>query len=124
MRLLLAVDGSGPSLLATRFARRLYRDAREMSIVLLHVTPAEADAETRARATAGATAILAEEDVPYELEVVEGDPVQKIVERAQEQDCDFIVVGARGLGAIREALLGSVSSGLLKNATVPVTIVQ
>jgi nucleotide-binding universal stress UspA family protein len=124
MRLLLAIDGSGPSLLAARFARRLYRDSREMSIVMLHVAPAESDADARSRATAGATAILEEEDVPYELEVVDGDPVQKIVERAQEQDCDFIVVGARGLGALREAMLGSVSSGLLKNATVPVTIVQ
>ena len=123
MRLLLAVDGSGPSLLATRFARRLYRDAREMSIVMVHVAPAE-DRDAQSRATVEASAILDEEDVPYELEVVLGDPVEKIVERAQEQDCDFIVVGARGLGALREAMLGSVSSGLLKNATVPVTIVQ
>jgi nucleotide-binding universal stress UspA family protein len=123
MRLLLAVDGSGPSLLAARFARRLYRDAREMSIVMVHVAPAE-DPDAQSRATVEASAILDEEDVPYELEVVLGDPVEKIVERAQEQDCDFIVVGARGLGALREAMLGSVSSGLLKNATVPVTIVQ
>lgn len=123
MRLLLAVDGSGPSLLATRFARRLHRDARELSIVIVHVA-AEEDPEARARATAEACAILDEERIPYELEVVSGDPVEKIVERAQERDCDFIVVGARGLGALREALLGSVSSGLLKKATVPVTIVQ
>ena len=123
MRLLLAVDGSGPSLLATRFVRRLHRDARNLSIVMVHVS-ADPDGEARSGATAEARAILDEEGVPYELEVVAGDPVAKIVERAQEQDCDFIVVGARGLGAIREALLGSVSSGLLKNATVPVTIVQ
>lgn len=123
MRLLLAIDGSGPSLLATRFARRLHRDARELSIVMVHVAGV-GDEEARARATSEARAILDEEDVAYELEVVEGDAVEKIVERAQERDCDFIVVGARGLGAIREALLGSVSSGLLKKATVPVTIVQ
>lgn len=123
MRLLIAVDGSGPSLLATRFARRLYRDARELSIVLVHVAPGE-DAEAHARGTSEARAILDEEGIAYQLELVTGDPVDRIVERAQELDCDFIVVGARGLGAIREALLGSVSSGLLKKATVPVTIVQ
>jgi nucleotide-binding universal stress UspA family protein len=123
MRLLLAIDGSGPSLLATRFVRRLHRDARELSIVVVHVSTAE-DGEARARATSEACAILDEEGVPYDLEVVTGDPVEMIVERAQELDCDFIVVGARGLGALREALLGSVSSGLLKKATVPVTIVQ
>jgi nucleotide-binding universal stress UspA family protein len=124
MRLLLAVDGSGPSLLATRFVRRMHRDARELSIVLLHVEPSGGDAEARERATTQARAILDEEGVPYELEVVQGDAAAMVVERAQEQDCDFIVLGARGLGALREALLGSVSASVLKNATVPVTIVQ
>jgi nucleotide-binding universal stress UspA family protein len=123
MRLLLAVDGSGPSLLATRFVRRMHRDARELGIVLLHVEPSD-DPEARERATSQARAILDEEGVPYELEVVQGDAAAMVVERAQEQDCDFIVLGARGLGALREALLGSVSASVLKNATVPVTIVQ
>lgn len=124
MRLLLAVDGSGPSLLAARFVRRLHRDARELSAVVLHVETPGADADSRARATADACEILDEDEVRYELELVAGDPAAMIVERAQEHDCDFIVMGARGLGAVREAVLGSVSSKVLQNATVPVTIVR
>jgi len=35
-----------------------------------------------------------------------------------------IVMGARGLGAVRGVLLGSVSQGVLQRARVPVTIVK
>ena len=35
----------------------------------------------------------------------------------------MIVTGARGLGGARSALLGSVSSGLIHNADLPVLVV-
>ncbi len=124
MRLLLAVDGSGPSLLAARFVRRLHRHSREMSVIVLHVETPQSDEASRAKATTDACEILDEDDVDYELELVSGDPAALIVERAREHDCDFIVMGARGVGALREAMLGSVSSKVLQNATVPVTIVR
>ena len=41
--------------------------------------------------------------------VVRGDPAEIILEIANEKDVDTIVMGSRGLGMIRGALLGSVT---------------
>jgi nucleotide-binding universal stress UspA family protein len=49
--------------------------------------------------------------------------VVEIGRRADELDADAIVIGPRGLGAIGQALLGSVSSGLLQTAGRPVIVV-
>ena len=117
MRILLAVDGSGPSLLAARFARRLYRAMKEASIVVVHVGTDRAGA-------AEACALLAEDDIAFDLEVGPGDAAEMIVERSQQHHCDLIVMGARGLGGVRGTLLGSVSAKVSQSSGVPVTLVS
>lgn len=42
----------------------------------------------------------------------------------QAQGCDAIVLGRRGRGALRAALLGSVSAGVVQRATVPVMVIN
>ena len=53
----------------------------------------------------------------------ETSPGDQIVTYAIENDCDLIIMGSRGLGALR-GMLGSVSSFVLRNADVPVLIVK
>lgn len=53
-----------------------------------------------------------------------GDPGFDIVRYSKSHKVDLIVIGARGLGAIREAFLGSVSNYVLHKAKVPVLIVK
>ena len=43
--------------------------------------------------------------------ISEGPTVEHIVREAQDQQIDLIVIGTRGLGAIKRTLLGSVSQG-------------
>ncbi len=50
-------------------------------------------------------------------------PVQAIAEYCKSQSCDMIVMGRRGLGAIR-GMLGSVSSGVLRSTDLPVLTVK
>jgi nucleotide-binding universal stress UspA family protein len=42
---------------------------------------------------------------------------------ARTHGASVIVTGTRGLGAARSALLGSVSSGLIQNAELPILVV-
>lgn len=53
-----------------------------------------------------------------------GAPAEIIVDTAQAQGCDLIIVGSRGRGAVKRALLGSVSSRLAHISTVPLLIVH
>lgn len=54
---------------------------------------------------------------------VQGDPVKKILEQANEQKAGLIMLGSHGHGAIYNLLVGSVTAGVLKGATCPVVIV-
>ena len=49
--------------------------------------------------------------------------VQAIADYCEAHNCDMIVMGRRGLGAIR-GILGSVSSGVLRSTDLPVLTVK
>jgi nucleotide-binding universal stress UspA family protein len=55
--------------------------------------------------------------------VVEGKPWRRICDVADELDAEPIVVGARGLGRLESALLGSVSSAVVYHAKRSVLVV-
>ena len=44
------------------------------------------------------------------IELVQGDPAERILEFAREEGVDMIVIGSRGLGNVKGLLLGSVST--------------
>ncbi|HJR95857.1 MAG TPA: universal stress protein [Gaiellaceae bacterium] len=52
-----------------------------------------------------------------------GPPADRIVAIAEEENAALLVIGSRGRGDVRSALLGSVSHGVLNKATCPVVIV-
>jgi nucleotide-binding universal stress UspA family protein len=53
-----------------------------------------------------------------------GKPDQEIVKLGEELDAGLIVVGSRGLGGVRRALLGSVSGSVVRHAHCPVLVVR
>jgi nucleotide-binding universal stress UspA family protein len=56
--------------------------------------------------------------------VVTGDPAEEILRIADEKSVDAIVVGARGLGAVKRLALGSVSETILREARCAVLIAK
>lgn len=60
-------------------------------------------------------------DLEIEFKLIDGSPVQVLVEAGKE--ADLVVVGTRGRGGIAGMILGSTSQGVLHNTQVPVMIV-
>ena len=57
------------------------------------------------------------------IEVCEGYPANTILEKADEFDCDLIVMGTHGKGRISHAFLGSVAEKVLRRSRRPVMII-
>jgi nucleotide-binding universal stress UspA family protein len=55
--------------------------------------------------------------------VLHGPPAAALVELTEEDDVELLVMGSRGRGSIRRALLGSVSSQVAARAARPVMVV-
>lgn len=53
-----------------------------------------------------------------------GHPVDRIIRQAKKNTCDMIVMGCRGQGVLKEAMLGSTSRRVLRRSEVPVFIVR
>ena len=62
-------------------------------------------------------------DLDAQTRVVLGDPAESLVDIADEEKADLLVVGARGHRGLAAALLGSVSQRLAVTAGCPVLIV-
>jgi nucleotide-binding universal stress UspA family protein len=140
MKILVCVDGSDLALDAVRHALRLQQEGLDATFLLATVQEPTyvyemvlaPDAEVLerlsgavgSRALAGAAALFNTAGVPFQREIGSGSAATTLVEMAEQHDCDAIVLGARGLGAVRSALLGSVSQGVLHASTLPVTIVK
>jgi nucleotide-binding universal stress UspA family protein len=69
-------------------------------------------------------AIAAEHGVPVTTNLLEGSPSRRIVEYAETEDCDLVVMGTHGRGGIDRLLLGSVAEGVVRASSVPVLTVQ
>jgi nucleotide-binding universal stress UspA family protein len=55
--------------------------------------------------------------------VMQGDPVKTVLSEAERLDVELIVVGSHGHSPLFDALVGSVSSGILRYSPVPVLVV-
>jgi nucleotide-binding universal stress UspA family protein len=95
MNTLLAVDGSDNAYEAVHALKYL---ARSEQLTLLHALNVPRPA--------------------YPLMLPE--MAEEIVSMAEEQNIDLIVMGARGLGPVKERLLGSVSHAVLHKTPCPV----
>jgi nucleotide-binding universal stress UspA family protein len=56
--------------------------------------------------------------------LLEGHPAEEIVEFAEKNGIDLIIVGSLGKSGIERFLLGSVSEKVVRNAKVPVLVVR
>ncbi len=139
-KIIVAVDGSGPSLRAARAAARL-ADSMDISMVLLHVFPMvgndtagalglsateiEGVAERAARKTFDEVrSELSERGVEIEEVGRIGDIAGEIIDYLADAPDLLLVMGRRGQSKVGSLLLGSVSDKVLRHTHTPVTVVS
>lgn len=60
---------------------------------------------------------------PLACQVAVGSPAEEILRAAADQEPELVVVGSRGRGELRSAVLGSVSMSVAQHAACPVVVV-
>jgi nucleotide-binding universal stress UspA family protein len=58
------------------------------------------------------------------VELIQGNAGETIKAIAKERFFDLIVIGSRGLGGVREFMLGSVSHYVVQHAQIPVLVIK
>jgi nucleotide-binding universal stress UspA family protein len=136
--ILLAFDGSAQSMKALDEALRLAKGLKT-KLLLLHVyweegvdvninpkmiATSEVDIEAR-KMFGKLEKSLKEAGLEYELRsVLSHDAPSAIIENAEKDDCEMIVIGNRGVGMLRGFLLGSVAEKVASTSTRSVLIVK
>jgi nucleotide-binding universal stress UspA family protein len=137
-QILIATDGSPSALEAVEVGLELAKE-QGADVTFVHVTPpeevrggrggahalthqAEVDESETALKEAAEAADAA--GVSYALERFSGETVETIAALAETKNADLIVLGSRGRNPLASALLGSVSQGVLRNASRPVLVVK
>ncbi|MBN1847584.1 MAG: universal stress protein [Deltaproteobacteria bacterium] len=57
------------------------------------------------------------------IDISEGYPANEILKKANEKNCDLIVMGTHGKGVISHAFLGSVAEKVLRRTKIPVFVI-
>ncbi|WP_019156808.1 universal stress protein [Robertmurraya massiliosenegalensis] len=68
--------------------------------------------------------IAKESGVSYEIKILHGEPGPVIVDYANKNNFEIVIIGSRGLNVLQEFMLGSVSHKVAKRANCPVLIVK
>lgn len=140
MKIILPIDGSELSLHEVRFALQLAAQGLQASFLLVNVqepatlyemvTAPDPEVLENVSHAAGehalqpAVALLREAGIECEVAVVTGDPAHAVLELIEAFGCDMVVMGTRGMGLLRSALLGSVAQTLMHDSPVPVLLVK
>ena len=141
--IVLAVDGSEEAKQATKAAAEL-SGGTGSEVHLMSVLPAPAsmygphfysadikarllervDAESRAFLDKQAEAVRSSGGSPAQTYLAKGRPDAEIVKLAEEIGAGLIVLGSRGLGGVRRALIGSVSDSVARHAHCSVLVAR
>jgi nucleotide-binding universal stress UspA family protein len=138
MKILVAVDGSKPSLKAVQLLidhADWYRERPEVELVAVHLPVPKVAHLNKAQVEkyysdegeamlAAARKKLAAAGVAYQPRVLVGPVAETIVKHAKDKRCDLIYIGTRGMTELGSALVGSTATKVLHISDTPVLLVK
>ena len=113
LKVLVATDGSDDATRAIRAFARFVDPGRCAATVVSIPQPSIVTANENVE---DARALLDAEGIASEGQVHEGAPGPRLLELAEEGGYGLVVMGSRGVGPLRRALLGSVSDLVVRHA--------
>ncbi len=145
-KILVATDGSEPALKSIHFSISLAKQIGANLVLLsvvdkgffLPTTIPETATQTHIKEPAedflrraveihlkDMKSLCEKNEVSSKTVVRSGDPVEEIIQEAEESSVDLVVVGSHGKSALKDVFLGSVTDALLhKESNVPVVVVK
>jgi len=136
-KILVAYDGSPSAKNALSLAGRMYREDKSWIKVLAVVPAYDGDLDLIGVSNIKETIagpgedLLAEarqladrEGVHILTNLEQGEPYERIVRVAEEENCDLIVMGRRGKGTVERGLMGSVTARVIGHTGKDVLVVQ
>ena len=138
MKILVAVDGSKPSLKAVQQLiahSDWYREPPEVELLAVHLPVPRVARTNKAQLEryyqeegesmlAAAKKKLDGAGISYQARVLVGPVAETLVKHAREQRCDLIYIGTRGMSELGKALVGSTATKVLHISDIPVLLVK
>lgn len=133
--ILVAVDGSENSQRAVKQVAELASlvdgaEVEAVSVIAIDVysdmvyDPIEAHGDTQRELIEPALKALKESGVEPKITLLHGRPADELIRYAESSEADLLVIGSRGLNALQEFAIGSVSHKVIKHAKCPVLVVK
>jgi nucleotide-binding universal stress UspA family protein len=148
-RILIALDGSEPSMEATEYGIEMAKKSNNSQLIALHVIHSQikylysSNVATLVTSSTIDTIVdtakqeaqkwltkikeladLNEVKLKVEFIVDPASVVGAIVDYAERENIDLIIIGSRGLSGFKKLLLGSTTSGVVTYAHCPVLVVK
>lgn len=143
-KILIATDGSDPSMKASRYGVKLAKSLSSQVTVLYVINETAiskaisslvgrgfSEEDLRRTLKDSAEGIVAEVSkmgeaagVCVEAQIREGDPALRILDEAGMEGVDLILMGSHGEGGISSRLIGSVAQKVLNWSETPVMVVR
>ncbi|MBP2898899.1 universal stress protein [Escherichia coli] len=136
-RILLAADGSNNSVRAAKEAAKIasliqgsmieifyVADMSKVKSEVLHSVNQDEIKQKRLEKLRPVIQEIGKLNVNNQTKIIVGDPGPAIVEYANKELFDLVVIGNRGLNTLQEFVMGSVSHKVVKRVQCPVIVVK
>lgn len=137
MKIAVAIDGSENALRAAKHAIMIVKGLPEAELEVIYVSDFNKIKDAQLLSQSPESLLLKREQkvqpvlelakeagVKTNINMLKGNPSQEIINYANSEEIEELVIGSRGLNTLQEIILGSVSQKIIKHVNCPITIVK